>query len=109
MDNLGFRETPYKISEHGQVHKTATYFLFKFDAPPSSLTNINEECGRDVDIVRRNMFKIEQPIDTPCTLDEELQPPAYRKEVQKMVELSKRKERKPYDHKSGLNYYPFTK
>jgi hypothetical protein len=39
---------------------------------------LEEEYGRDVDIVRRRIFKMETPEEFECTLHEEILPPAYR-------------------------------
>jgi small subunit ribosomal protein S6 len=39
---------------------------------------LEEEYGRDVDIVRRRIFRIETPEEFECTLHEEILPPAYR-------------------------------
>lgn len=107
LNNLGFHPTPFKISQHNLVHRQAHYFIYKFDAPIESLDDITEEFGRDVNIVRRNLYKIQAPVLGQCTLEEELQAPAYRKEVQEMIEITKRQEKKPFDSKSGITYYPF--
>lgn len=107
LDNIGLQDTPYRISAHNLVHNKAHYFIYKFDVPIDSLDDINKECGLDVNIVRRRIYKIQPPTGEACTLEQELQPPAYRKEVQKMIEISKRKEKPAYDPKSGITYYPF--
>lgn len=82
----------------------------QFDAPTTLIHEMKEEYGRDIDIVRRHIFKVEEhnkPIE--CTLFEEMLPPAYRKEVQRMVAISKKSEKPKYNQKSGLDYYPFQK
>lgn len=109
LENLGTRALTHKISEHGLVHREGSYFLLRFDAPPRMIIQLTEEYSRDIDIIRRSIFKIEHEPPFECTLDEELQPPAYRKEVIEMVAKAKRREKKPYDHRSGLDYYPFQK
>lgn len=109
LENLGTRALPHKISEHGLVHREASYFIVRFDAPPRMIASLKEEYGRDIDIVRRNILKLEPEPPFQCTLDQELQPPAYRKEVIEMVAQAKKRDKKPYDHRSGLDYYPFQK
>lgn len=109
LENVGTRPLPYKISEHGLVHRTGSYFLMHFDCATHLIADFREEYCRDIDIVRANIFKVEEPVPVNCTIDEELLPPAYRKEVIEMMEVAKRKEKPKYDQKSGLDYYPFQK
>lgn len=68
-----------------------------------------EEFGRDIDIVRRRIYKIEEPEEFQCTLHEEMLPPAYRKDVQEMIDIAKRKQKRKFKYNSGLDYYPFQK
>lgn len=109
LENLGTRPLPYKISEHGLVHRTGSYFVMQFDAPTTLIQTVHEEYGRDIDIVRRHIFKVDPPADVECTLGAEMLPPAYRTEVQRMVAIAKRSEKPKYNQKSGLDYYPFQK
>lgn len=109
LENLGTRPLPYKISEHGLVHRTGSYFVMQFDAPTPLIQEMKEEYGRDIDIVRRHIFRVDVPEPVECTLAEEMLPPAYRKEVQQMVAIAKRNEKPKYNQKSGLDYYPFQK
>ncbi|PNF37432.1 putative 28S ribosomal protein S6, mitochondrial [Cryptotermes secundus] len=78
VENLGTRNLPYKMSAHDAVHKKGSYFVFQFICPPASLHDLEEEYGRDVDIIRRRIFKVEAPEEFECTLHEEILPPAYR-------------------------------
>lgn len=80
-----------------------------FDSKQSTIADLTEEYGRDVDMVRRNIFKVEEPEPITCTLQDELQPPAYRKEVIDMIELGKKNQKPKYSYNSGLDYYPFQK
>lgn len=73
------------------------------------IADFEEEYRRDIDIIRASVFKIEPPQRIQCTLDEELLPPAYRKNVIEMMRVSKRKEKRKYSQNSGLDYYPFQK
>lgn len=109
LQNLGAKALPYKISEHGLVHREGTYFTINFDAAPTKIADMREEFGRDIDIIRRHIFKVEEPEKFQCTLHEEMLPPAYRKDVQEMIEVAKRKQKPKYNYNSGLDYYPFQK
>ncbi|KAG8272998.1 28S ribosomal protein S6, mitochondrial [Homalodisca vitripennis] len=78
IENLGSRPTPFKISSHGQVHKEASYFVYTFDFPPAKLSVLNEVLARDVDVIRKRIFRVtpEEPVD--CMLEEEIKPAPYR-------------------------------
>lgn len=76
--------------------------------------DINEEWGRDVDIVRRNVFKKEEKLKFECTLEEELLPPAYRKDVAEMIQVARnskkfrqQQKRTVWSANTGLDFYPF--
>lgn len=79
IDNLGTAETPWKISSHDAVHKQASYFIFEFDVPSSALEPFNNYLARDIDIIKRSIYRVPENLpQQPCTLHEELRPPAYR-------------------------------
>lgn len=109
FENLGARALPYKISEHGLLNRSGHAFVIKLDVAPKHIQDIQEEYHRDVDIIRRSFFKLEEPKKAECTLHEELQPPAYRKEVIEMMEVAKKNQKEKYPQNTGLNYYPFQK
>ncbi|XP_067613659.1 small ribosomal subunit protein bS6m [Eurosta solidaginis] len=109
LENLGTRTLPYKIREHGVVHREGNYFTIFFDAAPTKISDFMEEFGRDIDIIRRRIYKIEEPEEFECTLHDELLPPAYRTEVQEMIAIAKRKQKPKFKYNSGLDYYPFQK
>ncbi|XP_038213167.1 probable 28S ribosomal protein S6, mitochondrial [Zerene cesonia] len=112
IENLGFRPMPYKSSAHGLVHKEANYFVFKIDTATKVVADLKEEYGRDVDVIRQHVFKVNEDLDNKCTLEEELLPPAYRKEVQQMIEVGKTQVNRfthKFKYNSGLDYYPFQK
>lgn len=112
FENMGTRNLPFKISEHGLVHRIGTSFIIKFDSPPTAIQDLKEEYGRDVDVIRRHIFKIEEEnkaAKTECTLSEEMKPPAYRKEVIEMMRVGKQNQKEKYPQKTGLGYYPFQK
>lgn len=92
------------------VHKTASTFIIQFDTPPAAIDDLSEEYGRDVDIIRKRIFKVTESEPIECTLHEELLPPAYRKNVQNMIaEGMKQQSSTKFKHNSGLDYYPFQK
>lgn len=112
IENLGFRPMPYKSSAHGIVHKEANYFLIKMDTATKAVMDLREEYSRDVDVIRQRIYRSQEPADAICTLEEELLPPAYREEVQKMIEVGKTQVNRftyKFKYNSGLDYYPFQK
>ncbi|XP_068627987.1 small ribosomal subunit protein bS6m [Battus philenor] len=112
IENLGFRATPFKTSAHGLVHREANFFVFKIDTATKVVADLKEEYNRDVDIIRQNVFKVQDDSDHSCTLEEEMLPPAYRKDVQKMIEVGKTQVNRftyKFKYNSGLDYYPFQK
>lgn len=109
LDNLGTCATPYKISSHDAVHHQASYFVFEFNAPPLCIDQLLDEYGRDVDVMRKRIFKKNMPKNVECTLHEELLPPPYRKDVQELVAKAKRHEKPKFRYNADLDYYPFQK
>ncbi|KAJ0179356.1 hypothetical protein K1T71_005068 [Dendrolimus kikuchii] len=112
IENLGLRPMPYKTSAHGVVHREANYFMFKLDTGTQTVADLKEEYSRDVDIIRQRVFKLQDNNNHNCALEEELLPPAYRKEVQKMIEVGKTQVNRfthKFKYNSGLDYYPFQK
>lgn len=77
--------------------------------PPAKIEDFMEETGRDIDIIRNNLFRVQVPEDVPCTLEDELQPPPYRKSVQDLVEQAKTLDKPKFKYNTGLDYYPFQK
>ncbi|CAH0546027.1 unnamed protein product [Brassicogethes aeneus] len=109
LENLGTRDMPYKTSVHGAVHKKASYFLYEFNAPPSSLETLLDAYSRDVDIIRRQIYKKKAIEPFECTLNDEILPPAYRKDVQELISEARKLEKPKFSYNSGLDYYPFQK
>lgn len=50
IDNLGFRNLPFKCSEHGLVHRTGHAFVMKFDIPPPAVTHINQVTSKTLNL-----------------------------------------------------------
>ncbi|CAG9821825.1 unnamed protein product [Phaedon cochleariae] len=109
LENLGTRDMPYKTSVHGVVYNKASYFLYEFNVPPTSIDQLLDEYGRDIDIIRRRIYKKIEPEQFECTLDDELKPPPYRKDVLALVEQSKKGDKPKFKYNTGLDYYPFQK
>lgn len=107
LDNLGFRDLPCKMSKDRTPYRQANQFIYTFDVPPQVLADLNEEYRRDVDIIRQVVYKIKEPEPHPCTLHTEMKEPAYREDVQKLLQLDKKKEEKRWLPQSGIDYYPF--
>lgn len=42
IENLGARDLPFKMSEHGQVYRQGNYFLMTFDSPPNAISDLHE-------------------------------------------------------------------
>lgn len=112
IENLGRRAIPYTTSAHGEPHKEAHYYIIKFDSNTDTVADLREEYGRDVDIIRRAFFRVEEKAPLACTIAEEIQPPAYRVDVKKMIEISKN-QKNPFTYRfrynSGMDFYPFNK
>ncbi|KAI4485955.1 hypothetical protein M0804_006444 [Polistes exclamans] len=108
IENLGVKELPCKLSFRGSTYREATHFLYYFDVPPSTLTNLIDEYNRDIDILRNKVYKQETPNPIECTLHEELLPPIYRKEVQKLMEIGAKQKKKHQEKQFSrkLKYYP---
>lgn len=117
MENLGFRQTPYRMTVHGVTHKEANYFILNFVIPKEGLLKVTEELSRDKDVVRKTYVlkdhipggALEQP-KKECTLHEDLLPPPYRKKVQEMLTLAEKNrpyKRYDFEYRSGMDYYPF--
>lgn len=69
-----------------------------------------EELGRDVDIVRRQIYR-KNTFDEvkECTLHEEMLPPPYRQDVQDLVKEARKLDKPKFKYGNNLDYYPFQK
>lgn len=63
--------------------------------------------SRDIDIIRKCIYKTQDSVVESCTLEEELLPPAYRTEVQALIAQAKKSPNRKLKLKSVLDYYPF--
>lgn len=102
IQNLGTKELPLKMSRHGQRNWHGSYFLYRFDGPPDLVTSMQEEIKRDVDVIRATAITLHPPRTIKCTLEEELQPPAYRPSVQALMAQSQVKKKQTFEkHTDG--------
>jgi len=108
--SLGSNQLPYRMRAHNVWHKEGTQFIMKFDAPTNSIVNLNDAFKRDIDIIRQSFVKFDKVSHFDCTLGEEMQAPAYRKDVEELIKEG-RKEKKPFyqQRTPGYDYYPFQK
>lgn len=104
---MGFRDLPYKMSKERVAYRQANHFMYTFDVPPNMVAELNEEGNRDVDIIRLAFYRIKEHEPKPCTLEAEMKEPAYREDVQKLLEMDKKKQKQHWLPNSGIDYYPF--
>ena len=98
------------MKAHNVAHKEGNFFLIKFDAPANSIATLYDSFKRDIDIIKPNITKQEKMQKIECTLEEEMQPVAYRKDVQKLIEEGRKIKKPMYRQRTpGLDYYPFQK
>ncbi|KAH0953657.1 hypothetical protein HN011_004145 [Eciton burchellii] len=109
IENWGVKHLPFKIRVHGQVHTEANHFFLRFDIPPTELKKIVDEYQRDVDIVRLKIYQENKGNKIRCTFDEEMLPPPYRPDVQKLMKKANKSKTNKFKYNSGLDYYPFNK
>ena len=108
--SLGNKPLPYRMKGNNMWHKEATYFLIQFDAPSAAMEQVADAVRRDIDVIRPHFFKMEPKTLFSCTLEEELKPPAYRKDVEDLIQEGRRT--KPTYFKRnipGIDYNPFQK
>uniref|UniRef100_A0A023FTD1 Small ribosomal subunit protein bS6m n=1 Tax=Amblyomma parvum TaxID=251391 RepID=A0A023FTD1_AMBPA len=102
IQNLGTKELPLKMSRHGHRNWHGSYFLYRFDGPPDLATSVRGEIKRDVDVIRATTIILDPPKTINCTLEEEMQPPAYRPSVKALMAQSKMKEKQTFEkHTDG--------
>lgn len=83
--------------------------MLEFNLPPQKIEDFVDETGRDVDILRRRVYKKQDLPQVECTLEEELQPPPYRKNVQQLIKDARKLDKPKFEYNTGLDYYPFQK
>lgn len=102
IQNMGTKELPLKMSRHGQRNWHGSYFLYRFDASPGIVASMRKEIERDVDVIRATTIMLRAPKTIKCTLEEELQPPAYRPSVQALMAQSQVKKKQIFEkHTDG--------
>jgi len=106
IEGLGTRSLPYRMRAHGARHTEGSYFLMQFDGSSAMLPIIQDEFQRDVDIIRDGIVRIKPEATYDCTIEEDYKPPAYRKDVQAMIEEGRKRER-IFNMNTGLSYNPW--
>ena len=108
--SLGYNALPYRMRAHNVWHKEANQFVMKFDAPAPAVMNLSDSFKRDIDIIRQKFVKMDKSLAFECTLEEEMQPPAYRKDVEKLIQEGRKEKQTFYKQRTpGYDYYPFQK
>nr|CAG4645256.1 EOG090X0IQO [Leptodora kindtii] len=108
--SLGTQPLPYRMRAHNAWHREGSYFVMKFDSPPSAIATLTDNMRRDIDIIRQGVFKKEGGQQFKCTLEEELKPPAYRKDVEQLVKEGRKVERPMFRRNApGFDFNPFQK
>ncbi|XP_071113026.1 small ribosomal subunit protein bS6m-like [Haliotis cracherodii] len=93
MENLGLRPLPYKMACQGKKQTEGNYVLINFDSSPESVTNIQDDLKRDVDIIRPSILRRDEDFVRPCLrgpcLFNELPNPDHERRVWKRRVLKK--------------------
>ncbi|XP_054714247.1 probable 28S ribosomal protein S6, mitochondrial [Uloborus diversus] len=108
IENHGTKELPYKFYAHSRYFTKGSYFVFRFMSSDHSFPEIKDVCRRDVDILRLGITEEPEDFKAACTLEEEMQPPALRQSVQKLLtdgKKNKAKTRPVYKHLRYHNWY----
>ncbi|KAL7647111.1 UNVERIFIED_CONTAM: hypothetical protein RMT77_002369 [Armadillidium vulgare] len=85
IEFLGTKPLPLKIDAHGRTHNRASYFLIHYHTSYENFNKIQDNCKRDIDIIRPVIYPKPIPSEITCTLHEEIKPPAYRADVALMI------------------------
>lgn len=107
IDYLGFNQLPYKISKNRQPYREAEQIIYTFDVGAKVRSDLLEEVNLDVDVVRCKIFPQQQHIENKCTLEEEMKPVAYREDVQELLRLQEKNQKKKWSPQMGIEFYPF--
>lgn len=107
IDYLGQTKLPYKISKNRQPYREAEHIILKFDVSEQVREDLKEEVFLDVDVVRCNIFPVVEPKEFKCTLEQELQPVSYRKDVKDLLKMQEKGKKKKWMPQMGIEYYPF--
>ncbi|OAD59717.1 putative 28S ribosomal protein S6, mitochondrial [Eufriesea mexicana] len=109
IENWGTKELPCKSVAHGKTHTHANHFMICFDISPSQVSKIDDDCKRNISVIRAKIFKPSESTKQECTLHEELLPPSYRPKLQKLLEEARKRKgaENKFKYNSSLDYYPF--
>ncbi|XP_018015998.1 probable 28S ribosomal protein S6, mitochondrial [Hyalella azteca] len=97
IESLGLQDLPQTMEGNSK----GSYFVVRFVAPTASLDSIKTAVKLDEELLRRFFVVITKNKPVECTLHDELKPPIYRSEVQKMIkEADERKPKVPYPERN---------
>jgi ribosomal protein S6 len=102
IEFLGHRKLPMKMSNKSAPHsknlQQASYFVYHCDMPAVLTDQLTTDFRLDPDIQKIRFLRkeVKIPSDYVCTLEEELQPPPFRKSVAALI-AEGRKAKKAYD------------
>lgn len=107
IDYLGFNQLPYKISKNRQPYREAEQLIYTFDVSAKVTRDLRDEADLDVDVMRCRIYPNHEHVEHKCTLEEEMQPVAFRKDVLKLLQLQDKNKKKGWKPQMGIEFYPF--
>lgn len=90
IDYLGTGKLAYAVrgKEEDERFEEGSRFIYHTSLNSKVIPNIRPEIKLDLDVISQKFIRADQsiiPDDYVCTLDEELQPPAFRKSIQPLL------------------------
>lgn len=107
IDYLGQNKLPYKISKNQQPYREAEHLIFKTDVSAQVKDDMKEEINLDIDVIRCNIYAVEESKEFQCTLEDELKPVSDREDVKELLRLQEKGKKKKWMPQMGIEYYPF--
>ncbi|KRX63878.1 putative 28S ribosomal protein S6, mitochondrial, partial [Trichinella britovi] len=91
MNSMGYKDLPFKMKKDQSAYITGSYILLNCALPFQKYKQLSGEFRRDSDIIH-SYFKYVESQNAgvnECTIEEELEIPAYRKSVAKLRQTQK--------------------
>lgn len=66
IENLGQRELPYRMFNHGQKHSHGNYVIAHFDSSIESMHTLRSTLSRDTNLIRSKLLRKEEEVSRPC-------------------------------------------
>lgn len=90
IDYLGNGKLAFTVrgKDEGESYEEGSHFIYHTSLNSKVLNDIRPELKLDLDVIAQKFIRANQsiiPDDYYCTLDEELQPPAFRKSIQPIL------------------------